>query len=100
MHVNKLFENYSEIFKWSLGKNKYIHWINYIHFIKSESNRIKDKIYKNCNQNIIYRYLDTEYENVEDNKPCANNNEIKENENNIWLKNNHNSCRFVCSITI
>ena len=54
-------EKYNKIFKESLGKNKYIHWLNYIHFIKSESTRIKDKIYKNCNQNILLKSKFTKF---------------------------------------
>ena len=41
---NSYLENYNKLFKQSLGKNKRIHWINYIHFINIESTRIKNKL--------------------------------------------------------
>ena len=114
-------ENYNKIFKESLGKSKYIHWINYIHFIYTESRRIKNKIYNNLNQNIQYtqkfskfglsKYLNNNNTFSKDsteniifttNDLFNNNSIINENINveKNWLVNTMNSCRYDCFITI
>ena len=59
--TNSSLENYNKIMKESLGKNKYIHWINFINFINSESTRIKNKIYKNLNHNIQFKSKSTKF---------------------------------------
>lgn len=41
--------------KQSLGKRKYVNWLNFVSFLKNESARIKNKIINNSNQNILYK---------------------------------------------
>ena len=99
-------ENYNKIMKESLGKSRYIHWINFIHFLKSESTRIKMKIYNNCNANILYKskfskfgikkYEDYEDKNLIENIEKTNHETI----NDKWLTNKNNSCRYDNFITI
>ena len=115
--TNSSLENYNKIMKESLGKNRYIHWINYINFINSESTRIKNKIYKNLNQNIVYNSKFTKFglnKYIKEQRKIEENNTIKDikkyeknllgEENNLninnWLTNNMNSCRYDAFLTI
>lgn len=41
--TNNSLENYNKIMKECLGKHRFIHWINFLNFIKGESSRIKKK---------------------------------------------------------
>ena len=79
--TNSSLENYNKIMKESLGKNRYIHWINYINFINSESTRIKNKIYKNLNQNIVYNSKFTKFglnKYIKEQRKIEENNTIKD----------------------
>lgn len=52
--TNNSLENYNRIMKQSLGKRKYVNWINFESFLKNESVCIRHKIINNSNQNILY----------------------------------------------
>ena len=110
--TNNSLENYNKIMKESLGKNRFIHWLNFLHFIKMESSRIKNKIISISNHNILYsakktklgldKYL--EFKDINININEKNPKQITEtNYNNIhksWLINSQNSCRYDVFITL
>ena len=92
--------------KESLGKSRYIHWLNFMQFLKSESTRIKMKIYNNCNANImckskfskfdLKKYDDYEEKDLIETNENTNSEIITDK----WLTNKNNSCRYDCFITI
>ena len=47
--TNNFLENYNGYIKTHLGKNRYINWVNFIHFIKTESQRNLNKLHENAN---------------------------------------------------
>ena len=47
--TNNFLENYNGYIKTHLGKNRYINWVNFIHFIKTESQRNSNKPHENAN---------------------------------------------------
>ena len=49
--TNNFLENYNGYIKSQLGKNRYINWVNFIHFIKTESQRHLNKLHENANPN-------------------------------------------------
>ena len=49
--TNNFLENYNGYIKSQLGKNRYINWVNFIHFIKTESERNLNKLHENANTN-------------------------------------------------
>ena len=49
--TNNFLENYNGYIKSQLGKNRYINWVNFIHFIKTESQRHMNKLHENANAN-------------------------------------------------
>ena len=51
--TNNFLENYNGYIKTHLGKNRYINWVNFIHFIKTESQRNLNKLHENANLNIL-----------------------------------------------
>lgn len=53
--TNNSLENYNKVMKLSLWKRKYVHWNNFLTFLKNESVRIIKKIFNNSNQNILFK---------------------------------------------
>ena len=52
--TNNFIENYNSFIKLQLGKNRTINWVNFLHFIKSESVRNIEKLIKpNTNHNFV-----------------------------------------------
>lgn len=54
--TNNFLENYSDYIKKKLGEKRVINWINFLHFIKEESNRTITKLQENANFNKLYAY--------------------------------------------
>ena len=52
--TNHFLENYNGFIKSLLGRKRVINWVNFIHFIKNESNRSIDKLLINANYNKAY----------------------------------------------
>ena len=52
--TNNFLENYNGFAKSQLGKKRVINWVNFIHFLKNESNRSIDKLLSNANYNKGY----------------------------------------------
>ena len=50
--TNNYLENYNGYIKKQLGKNLVINWVNFIYFIKMESQRSVEKLIYNQNYNI------------------------------------------------
>ena len=50
--TNNYLENYNGFIKSQLGKYRIINWVNFINFIKLESQRSIDKLYNSLNINI------------------------------------------------
>ena len=95
----------------SLGKHRFIHWLNFIHFIKLESSGIKNKIISNSKQNILFctnsnkfcldKYVgNNELNNTIDNIIIDEELESNKTFNNSWLINSKNSCRYDVFITL
>ena len=81
-HTNNYLENYNGFIKSKLGKHRIINWVNFINFIKLESQRSIDKLYNN---EIQANYIKNE-ENVINNNMFKNiiTNDLKDvNNNNI-----------------
>ena len=49
--TNNYLENYNGFIKSQLGKHRIINWVNFINFIKLESQRSIDKLYNSLNKN-------------------------------------------------
>ena len=82
--TNNYLENYNGYIKKQLGKNRVINWVNFIHFIKMESQRSVEKLINNQNYNISNDYIDTNLEKNEENNHSQNNtNQIIEKQINI-----------------
>ena len=86
--TNNFLENYNGYIKTHLGKNRYINWVNFIHFIKTESQRNLNKLHENANLNIL-TFKKNEDKNIikdmktkKDNINFNNDNDIDTNENN------------------
>ena len=45
-------ENYNRYIKLKLGEKRIINWINFLHFIKEESNRSLNKLINDTNYNL------------------------------------------------
>ena len=71
--TNNYLENYNGYIKKELGKNRVINWVNFIHFIKMESQRSVEKLINTQNFNISIDYIDTNFEKNEDNNQTKNN---------------------------
>ena len=71
--TNNYLENYNNYIKKQLGKNRVINWVNFIHFIKLESQRSVGKLNNNQNYNISNGYIDTNLEKNEENNQFTNN---------------------------
>ena len=52
--TNNFLENYNGFIKSQLGKKRIINWVNFIHFLKNESNRSVDKLLSSSNYNKVY----------------------------------------------
>ena len=50
--TNNFLENYNGYIKLNLGKHRIINWVNFIHFIKSESSRSIEKLLNSVNYNV------------------------------------------------
>ena len=48
---NNFLENYNGYIKLNLGKLRIINWVNFIHFIKSESSRLIERLMNSGNNN-------------------------------------------------
>ena len=82
--TNNYLENYNGYIKKQLSKNRVINWVNFIHFIKMESQRSVEKLINNQNYNISNDYIDTNLEKNEENNHSQNNtNQIIEKQINI-----------------
>ena len=56
--TNNFLENYNGYIKHILGKHRIINWVNFIHFIKSESGRSIEKLMNSNNNNLkIFKML-------------------------------------------
>ena len=63
--TNNFLENYNGYLKMVLGKHRIINWVNFIHFIKAESQRSIEKLMNNCDNNMkTYKRLN-EKENID-----------------------------------
>ena len=49
--TNNFLENYNGYIKLNLGKHRIINWVNFIHFIKSESSRSIERLMNSVNNN-------------------------------------------------
>ena len=58
--TNNYLENYNGFIKSQLGKTRIVNWVNFIHFIKKESERSIEKLinHKNFNSDIMNYYKD------------------------------------------
>ena len=50
--TNNFLENYNKYIKLKLGEKRKINWINFLHFIKEESNRSLNKLINDTNYNL------------------------------------------------
>ena len=86
--TNNFLENYNGYIKTHLGKNRYINWVNFIHFIKTESQRNLNKLHENANLNILTlkknedKNIIKDMKTKKDNINFNNDNDIDTNENN------------------
>ena len=53
--TNNYLENYNGFIKSQLGKNRIINWVNFLHFIKSESGRSIEKLYSSNKKGINFQ---------------------------------------------
>ena len=60
--TNNYLENYNGFIKSQLGKSRIVNWVNFIHFIKKESERSIEKLFSNnitnCNSKIDTNFLE------------------------------------------
>ena len=75
-------ENYNGYLKKELGKHRIINWINFIHFIKQESQRSIEKLLNLQNYNMSNDYIDFS-KNITLNE---NNSIYNLEEKSIWIK--------------
>ena len=72
-YTNNYLENYNRYLKNQLGKHRVINWINFLNFLKLESDRIINKLLDNSNHN-----LQLNDNNNKSNSNSNNNNEDEE----------------------
>ena len=82
--TNNFSENYNGYIKIQLGKNRYINQVNFIHFIKTQSQRYLNKLHGNANTNKLI------LKNKEDKNILKDTEEktIINKENNVYNNNN------------
>ena len=78
--TNNFLENYNGYLKIQLGKKRIINWVNFLHFIKNESDRSINKLLNKANYNKIYFEKKEKYKNEKlelENKESKENSYIK-----------------------
>ena len=101
---NSILERYNKIVKNELGEKRTCNWVVFMNFIIKELERIKDKLSKNENINVLYSQKNTKFGKLK--YTCTNIKEIlteKKETNNIskgWLVQRFNNCRYNAFITL
>ena len=81
--INNFLENYNRFIKTKLGEKRIINWINFLHFIKEESERSLNKLINNESNEIDITVSNKENRSLNINNNISNNNTVIINNNKI-----------------